>query len=288
MSDDLLDFSAYAKPTKNASPYDAFIEESASKYDLDPDFIRATMRQESSFKPRATSHKGASGLMQLMPATARRLGVKNIYDPKENIDGGAKYLRQHLDEFGSVPLALAAYNAGEGAVRKYGKKIPPYKETQDYVQNVTSRYKGTGRRQQLDFSQYAETAAPSISSQTEIGADEVMGYINSAFPKRFQVTSGDRTPERNKQVGGVPDSYHLQKNRAKDFIPVNGRFAEGEKERLGELVAQYGYEVIQHKHNNSYHIEPSKKKAQPVLDFSQYAQPEQIDFIPYAQNGNPF
>jgi soluble lytic murein transglycosylase-like protein len=99
------------------------------------------MHQESSFKPRAMSHKGARGLMQLIPPTASRFGVKNIWDPKQNIEGGARYMRFLLDLFsGDVILALAGYNAGEGAVMKYGYKVPPYNETQEYVRRIGRRY----------------------------------------------------------------------------------------------------------------------------------------------------
>jgi len=99
------------------------------------------MHQESSFRKRALSHKGASGLMQLMPATAARLGVKNIWDPKQNIEGGVKYMRFLLNLFsGDVRLALAGYNAGEGAVMKYGYNVPPYNETQEYVRRIGKRY----------------------------------------------------------------------------------------------------------------------------------------------------
>jgi soluble lytic murein transglycosylase-like protein len=99
------------------------------------------MHQESSFKSRAVSNKGASGLMQLMPDTARRFGVTNIFDPKQNIDAGIKYMRWLLDTFNQdLGLALAGYNAGEGAVMKYGWQIPPYNETQEYVRRISSRY----------------------------------------------------------------------------------------------------------------------------------------------------
>lgn len=121
---------------------DGFIVDSSRRYNIDPLLIYAQMSQESSFKRRALSHKGASGLMQLMPATARRLGVTNIYDPKQNIEGGVKYMRMLLDMFGSdVDLALAGYNAGEGAVMKYGRQIPPYNETRDYVRRISARYR---------------------------------------------------------------------------------------------------------------------------------------------------
>jgi hypothetical protein len=121
--------------------YDSYIVESSRRYNVDPLLIYSQMHQESSFKLRATSNKGASGLMQLMPATARRFGVTDIYNPKQNIEAGVKYMRWLLDTFGGdVTLALAGYNAGEGAVMKYGYQIPPYRETQEYVRRITGRY----------------------------------------------------------------------------------------------------------------------------------------------------
>lgn len=121
--------------------FDSYIVESSRRYNIDPLLIYAQMHQESSFKVQATSYKGASGLMQLMPATARRLGVTNIYDPKQNIEGGVKYMRMLLDMFDQdVHLALAGYNAGEGAVMKYGYQIPPYSETREYVRRISARY----------------------------------------------------------------------------------------------------------------------------------------------------
>ena len=120
---------------------DSYILDSCKRYGIDPLLIYSQMSQESSFKLKATSYKGASGLMQLMPGTARRFGVTNIYDPKQNIEGGVKYMRWLLDQFGGdVALALAGYNAGEGAVWKYGNRIPPYNETQEYVRRITTRY----------------------------------------------------------------------------------------------------------------------------------------------------
>ncbi|QQS39922.1 MAG: lytic transglycosylase domain-containing protein [Acidobacteriota bacterium] len=120
---------------------DSYILNSSKKYSIDPLLIYAQMHQESAFKRRAKSHKGASGLMQLMPATARRFGVTNIWDPKQNIEAGVKYMRWLIDKFdGDVVLALAGYNAGEGAVMKYGWRIPPYRETQEYVRRITNRY----------------------------------------------------------------------------------------------------------------------------------------------------
>jgi soluble lytic murein transglycosylase-like protein len=120
---------------------DNYIVTSSARYNIDPLLIYAQMNQESSFKRRAVSYKGASGLMQLMPATAVRFGVTNIFDPQQNIDAGVKYMRWLLDTFGQdLRLALAGYNAGEGAVMKYGNQIPPYRETRDYVARITARY----------------------------------------------------------------------------------------------------------------------------------------------------
>lgn len=121
------------------------IEAYSQKNGLDSDFVRAVVKQESGFNERATSRCGAAGLMQLMPGTAKGLGVKNPYDAEQNVAGGTKMLANLLKTYGgNKELALAAYNAGGGAVKKYGG-IPPYGETQRYVKNVLSiydRYKG--------------------------------------------------------------------------------------------------------------------------------------------------
>ena len=120
---------------------DSFIVDSGNRNSVDPLLLYSIMHQESTFKTRAMSNKGARGLMQLMPGTARRFGVNSIWDPRQNIEGGARYVRFLLDQFGGdVPLALAGYNAGEGAVMKYGNRIPPYNETQEYVRRISRRY----------------------------------------------------------------------------------------------------------------------------------------------------
>ncbi len=119
---------------------DSVIRPAASKYGLDPNLVAAVIWAESSGDPNAVSKKGAQGLMQLMPKTARELGVKNVLDPGQNVEGGSHYLRLMLDEHdGDLSLALAAYNAGPGAVRKYGG-VPPYRETRDYVGKVMRVY----------------------------------------------------------------------------------------------------------------------------------------------------
>jgi hypothetical protein len=120
---------------------DEILVEAGTEHGVEPLLLYSVMHQESAFNTQATSHKGARGLMQLMPATAARFGVKNIYDPEQNIHGAAQYLRFLLDMFdGDVRLALAGYNAGEGAVKKYGYSVPPYPETMNYVKKITRRY----------------------------------------------------------------------------------------------------------------------------------------------------
>jgi soluble lytic murein transglycosylase-like protein len=119
--------------------YEPLIQEHARRNALRPSLVRAVIQVESGFNPRARSPKGAMGLMQLMPATARELQVDDPYDPRENIRGGTIYLRRLIDKYdGNEELALAAYNAGSGAVDRYGKTIPPYRETREYVKKVGS------------------------------------------------------------------------------------------------------------------------------------------------------
>jgi soluble lytic murein transglycosylase-like protein len=146
----------YVDQTTGNVTYDKMIEDSATKNDVDPRLIIAVMRQESGFNQHARSCKGAGGLMQLMPDTARRFGVTNLYDPAQNIEGGAKYLRFLLDKFdGDVALALAGYNAGEMAVVGAGYNVPHYRETQNYVRSISARYGATGK---VDVSKHRQTA----------------------------------------------------------------------------------------------------------------------------------
>ena len=118
---------------------DDVIDRTAAKHNVDANLVRAIIKQESNFNPTAVSNKGAMGLMQLMPGTARQLGVTDPFDPQQNVDAGVRHLKHLLDDFnGDVALSLAAYNAGEGAVTR-NNGVPPYRETQNYVKRITER-----------------------------------------------------------------------------------------------------------------------------------------------------
>jgi soluble lytic murein transglycosylase-like protein len=120
---------------------DALIRQNGARYGVDPYLIFCVMEQESHFNAGAVSPVGARGLMQLMPGTAARFGVSRVHDPAQNIAGGTRFLKQLLGRFnGRVELVLASYNAGEGAVAKYGNRVPPYRETRNYVRRISGRY----------------------------------------------------------------------------------------------------------------------------------------------------
>jgi len=125
-----------------SSRLDALIRQNGIRHRVDPYLIFLVMEQESHFNSRVVSPKGAQGLMQLMPGTAARFGVRRSFDPAQNISGGTRYLRELLNRFNNrVDLVLASYNAGEGAVIKFGHKVPPYKETRNYVKQISYRYR---------------------------------------------------------------------------------------------------------------------------------------------------
>jgi len=132
----------------NAMPFGGLIHEKAEKYDVDPALVAAVMETESRFKSGARSQVGAKGLMQLMPRTGRWMGADNLYDPEQNVEAGTKYLRYLNERFdGNLKKTIAAYNAGEGNVRRY-KGVPPFRETRSYVKKVMSRYEQ--RKKQLE------------------------------------------------------------------------------------------------------------------------------------------
>jgi soluble lytic murein transglycosylase-like protein len=170
--------------TTGNSNVDSLIVESGTRNGVDPLLLYSIMHQESTFKPRALSHKGASGLMQLMPGTARRFGVTSIWDPRQNVEGGARYMRFLLNMFkGDVNLALAGYNAGEGAVMKYGWRVPPYNETQEYVRRISKRY-GLIRDPSAARYAYNITRDQLASAQRKESTPLTM-YEPSVFPVRL-------------------------------------------------------------------------------------------------------
>jgi soluble lytic murein transglycosylase-like protein len=141
VSDDAASSVTIQKAVVNDTPVSELVETLAKKYEVDPLLVHSVIQVESSYDPYAVSSKGAQGIMQLMPGTARRFGVRNPFDTKDNLEGGVRYLK-YLDSLfpNDIRLKLAAYNAGEGAVWKYNNKIPPYRETEQYVYKVGTRY----------------------------------------------------------------------------------------------------------------------------------------------------
>jgi Zn-finger nucleic acid-binding protein len=130
--------------TTGSPKIDEFIKQSGAKYGVDPYLVFCVMEQESHFNSRAISSRGARGLMQLMPGTSARFGVRRPSDPAQNVAGGTRYLKQLIERFdGRIDLVLASYNAGEGAVRKFGGKVPPFRETRNYVKRISYRYRRT-------------------------------------------------------------------------------------------------------------------------------------------------
>jgi len=157
-------------PAANANANDgvrALVDETAKSLDVSPELVHSVIQVESNYNPYAISPKGAQGLMQLMPATAKRFGVTNTFDPRQNIEGGVKYLKLLRETFKDDRLALAAYNAGEGAVTKYGD-VPPYAETMKYVENVGKKYeeaKSAAQKKALPVKVAAEQPKPADDNE---------------------------------------------------------------------------------------------------------------------------
>jgi hypothetical protein len=170
--------------TTGSPEVDNYIVESGTRHGVDPLLLYAIMHQESTFKSRAVSPKGARGLMQLMPGTAARYGVTNIFDARQNIEGGTRYMKFLLNLFdGDVNLALAGYNAGEGAVMKYGYRVPPYNETQEYVRRIGRRY---ALMRDPDAARYANTVSrEQVASVRSIDTAPLSIYERNVFAVRL-------------------------------------------------------------------------------------------------------
>lgn len=133
-------FEPLPEPLSEKTPFQKIIRAAAERYGVDADLIHCVIAVESNFNPKAVSPKNARGLMQLLPQTAAQLGVKDIFDPEQNVDGGTRYLRDLLKKYSNLTLALAAYNAGPQRVDQYGRHVPPYLETMKYVQRIAKSY----------------------------------------------------------------------------------------------------------------------------------------------------
>jgi soluble lytic murein transglycosylase-like protein len=156
------------------------VEAVSKKYDVDPLLVHSVISVESAYDSRAVSHKGAQGLMQLMPETARRFGVKNSFDPLDNLEGGVRYLK-YLDSLfpNDMTLKLAAYNAGEGAVWKYNNRVPPYRETREYVDKVGTRYGKAVRdaSRRSASKEAAESTLPALAAENQYA--HVESFVDS-------------------------------------------------------------------------------------------------------------
>lgn len=176
---------------------DSIFEEASARYGVSVDLIKSVAKAESNFNTKAVSKAGAIGVMQLMPATARNLGVTDPYDARQNIMGGTKYLKENLDRFGGdVSLALAAYNAGPNSVQKYGG-IPPYKETQNYVKTVLSYMNGSplssgkmvSTSSSNQYSQLAGLYGTSTYGSSGLTSNSLLGLYGSGYGSSSSILS---------------------------------------------------------------------------------------------------
>lgn len=193
---------AISRRCSDKGRYRAIIDKVSGKYGVDADLVNAVISSESCFNPKAISLKGAQGLMQLMPFTAKRFGVTDSFDPTQNISGGVKYLRFLLNRFkGNIQFAVAAYNAGEGAVDHYGG-IPPYKETRHYVKKVMKLY---GKDFQRGYSTFI-TSPKHVDNNKCIASRKIRAFtylnVSGTYLRRFYIRKkGDAYSSIAKKVG---------------------------------------------------------------------------------------
>ena len=168
------------------NPYEKLITDKAIQYGVEPGLALSIVKQESGFNPKAVSRVGAGGLMQLMPGTARDLGLsdEDRFDPEKNVDAGMRYFSQQMKTFGDPKLALAAYNAGPGNVRKAGNQIPQFRETQDYVDKVYSNWKGGSTVQP------AQVATVQVPEQPQPQAPELLAQMKQEYQAQLDGLAG--------------------------------------------------------------------------------------------------
>lgn len=233
--------------------YEPIIGKAAKATGLPVSFLEAVIAQESGGNPLAKSKAGAGGMMQLMPGTAKDLGVSNVFDPEQNIMGGAKYLKQNLDKFGSPELALAAYNAGPGNVQKYGNKIPPFNETQSYVQNIMKNVgslPGFGSStENQPIAQLAQNGMPGLGdgnlgdgmatdAPTGIFGKQLQGLTTPSPAEQMPATSlvpGAEQPDQDQQKRML-ESLMPKKSKLAGILDTAGTFAQG----IGSALASLG------------------------------------------------
>jgi hypothetical protein len=176
-----------SEPTAENRDYSAYVERAASKYEIEPELIRAVIKAESNGNHRAVSSKGAMGLMQLMPSTADDMNVVNPFNPEENIEGGTRYLRFLLEKFnGDLTLALAAYNAGPKTVEKY-RTVPPISETKQYVKKILSIFRGKGNYSFTESAGQGSTIPQPVPIYRIVLDDGTVLFTNSSYTKTGKV-----------------------------------------------------------------------------------------------------
>lgn len=229
---------------------ESIFDTASRTYGVSKKLLMAVAKQESNFDPNAVSHAGAKGIMQLMPETARGLGVRDVFDPYESIMGGAKLLRDNLKKFGSVPLALAAYNAGAGAVQKYNG-IPPYRETQNYVSSIMKMLGDSSLHIESSYrygggsgtSSYGAAGLPLSASLDGMGLAALLGSGRSSFfgglggiaaggiggatagalggDQLMQLLLGQRSAEREAAAGdGASDTVTLRRDSFRNLVAL--------------------------------------------------------------------